>query len=76
MEDGRREQVEPGYFLVHPRNTVHGVRNTGGGTSCVYGLKLDQMSDQHRDILQGLIARQTRAQESGEGETATAVADN
>jgi mannose-6-phosphate isomerase-like protein (cupin superfamily) len=29
MEDGKREQVEPGHFLVHPRNTVHGVRNTG-----------------------------------------------
>src|SRR5262245_53401203 len=29
MEDGKREQVEPGYFLVHPRITVHGVRNTG-----------------------------------------------
>jgi quercetin dioxygenase-like cupin family protein len=29
MEDGRRQQVAPGYFLVHPRNTVHGVRNAG-----------------------------------------------
>lgn len=43
------------------------VRNSGGGTTCVYGLKLDQMSAQHRDILQGLIARVTRAQgETGE----------
>lgn len=29
MEDGRRETVEPGMFLVHPRDTVHGLRNTG-----------------------------------------------
>jgi mannose-6-phosphate isomerase-like protein (cupin superfamily) len=29
MEDGKHEQVEPGFFLVHPRNSVHGVRNTG-----------------------------------------------
>lgn len=29
MEDGRREVVEPGMFLVHPRNSVHGLRNNG-----------------------------------------------
>ena len=29
MEDGRREAVEPGIFLVHPRNSVHGLRNVG-----------------------------------------------
>jgi mannose-6-phosphate isomerase-like protein (cupin superfamily) len=29
MEDGRREVAEPGYFMVHPRNSVHGVRNAG-----------------------------------------------
>jgi mannose-6-phosphate isomerase-like protein (cupin superfamily) len=29
MEGGRRETVEPGVFLVHPRNTVHGVCNVG-----------------------------------------------
>jgi mannose-6-phosphate isomerase-like protein (cupin superfamily) len=29
MEDGRRETVGPGLFLVHPRNSVHGLRNTG-----------------------------------------------
>lgn len=29
MEDGRRETVEPGWFLVHPRSTVHGIYNTG-----------------------------------------------
>lgn len=28
MEDDRRETVGPGLFLVHPRSTVHGVRNT------------------------------------------------
>jgi mannose-6-phosphate isomerase-like protein (cupin superfamily) len=29
MDGGKRERVEPGLFLVHPRNTVHGVRNIG-----------------------------------------------
>jgi mannose-6-phosphate isomerase-like protein (cupin superfamily) len=29
MEDGKREIVEPGLFAVHPRTTVHGVRNVG-----------------------------------------------
>ena len=29
MEDGRRETVGPGMFLAHPRNSVHGLRNTG-----------------------------------------------
>jgi mannose-6-phosphate isomerase-like protein (cupin superfamily) len=29
MEDGKCEKVEPGLFLVHPRNTVHGIRNVG-----------------------------------------------
>jgi mannose-6-phosphate isomerase-like protein (cupin superfamily) len=29
MEHGKREKVEPGLFLVHPRNTVHGIRNIG-----------------------------------------------
>jgi mannose-6-phosphate isomerase-like protein (cupin superfamily) len=29
MEDDRRETVGPGCFLVHPRNTVHGLLNTG-----------------------------------------------
>ena len=29
MEGGKREKVEPGLFLVHPRNSVHGLRNTG-----------------------------------------------
>lgn len=29
MEGGRIEKVEPGMFLVHPRNSVHGLRNTG-----------------------------------------------
>lgn len=38
------------------------VRGSGGSTSCVYGLKLDQMSPQHRDILNGMIARVSRSQ--------------
>ena len=29
MEGDKREKVEPGLFLVHPRNTVHGIRNIG-----------------------------------------------
>jgi mannose-6-phosphate isomerase-like protein (cupin superfamily) len=29
MEDGRREEVGPGMFCVHPRNSVHGLRNSG-----------------------------------------------
>lgn len=29
LENGRREMVEPGHFLVHPRNTVHGLANNG-----------------------------------------------
>jgi len=29
MEDGRREIIEPGFFSVHPRNSVHGLRNVG-----------------------------------------------
>lgn len=27
MENGRRETAEPGMFFVHPRNSVHGLRN-------------------------------------------------
>jgi mannose-6-phosphate isomerase-like protein (cupin superfamily) len=29
MEDGRHEQVGPGMFCVHVRNTVHGLKNVG-----------------------------------------------
>lgn len=29
MEGGKRETVGPGWFCVHPRNTVHGLYNTG-----------------------------------------------
>lgn len=29
MEDGKREIVGSGHFLVHPRNTVHGLLNVG-----------------------------------------------
>ena len=32
MEDGKRETVAPGQFVVHPRNTVHGLFNTGSET--------------------------------------------
>jgi mannose-6-phosphate isomerase-like protein (cupin superfamily) len=29
MEDGKKEIVKAGHFLVHPRNTVHGLLNVG-----------------------------------------------
>lgn len=29
MEDGHREIVGTGMFCVHPRNTVHGLKNVG-----------------------------------------------
>jgi len=29
MENGKREIVKAGHFLVHPRNTVHGLLNVG-----------------------------------------------
>lgn len=29
MEDGRQERVGPGMFCVHPRHTVHGLKNVG-----------------------------------------------
>jgi mannose-6-phosphate isomerase-like protein (cupin superfamily) len=32
LEGGKREPVSAGYFAVHPRNTVHGLYNTGTGT--------------------------------------------
>lgn len=32
MEDGRKERVGPGMFCVHPRNTVHGLKNDGSET--------------------------------------------
>jgi c-di-GMP-binding flagellar brake protein YcgR len=38
------------------------VRSSGGGTSCIYGLKVSQMSSTHRDILGSMIARIHRAQ--------------
>jgi mannose-6-phosphate isomerase-like protein (cupin superfamily) len=32
MEDGKRETVKPGVFMVHPRNSVHGIRCVGDET--------------------------------------------
>lgn len=29
MEGGKRVPIEPGYFSVHPRDSVHGLYNTG-----------------------------------------------
>jgi mannose-6-phosphate isomerase-like protein (cupin superfamily) len=29
MEEGKREIVKAGHFMVHPRNSVHGIRNVG-----------------------------------------------
>ena len=48
------------------------MRGSGGGTSCVYGLKVDQMSQQHRDVLQGMLARVTRANSSFYSDTESA----
>ena len=27
MEDGKKSNIGPGHFVVHPRNTVHGLKN-------------------------------------------------
>jgi mannose-6-phosphate isomerase-like protein (cupin superfamily) len=27
MEDGKKDRIGPGRFAVHPRNSVHGIRN-------------------------------------------------
>jgi mannose-6-phosphate isomerase-like protein (cupin superfamily) len=32
MEDGKTEIVKPGVFMVHPRNSVHGIRCVGDET--------------------------------------------
>lgn len=55
---------------------VRRVHGSGGGASCVYGLRLESMSQEHRDILQGMIDRVTRSQSglfsdvsSGSGES-------
>ena len=53
--------------ICEPRH-VRYVRNSGGGTTCLYGLKLDQMSAPHREILQGLLARVTRVSNNFEDE--------
>ena len=36
MEDGQKTIVGPGHFLVHPRNTVHGIRNNRDAENLVY----------------------------------------
>jgi mannose-6-phosphate isomerase-like protein (cupin superfamily) len=40
MEDGRRETIEPGFFSVHPRNSVHGLRNIGDGNLVYIALSI------------------------------------
>jgi len=35
MEDGQRQEAGPGTFCVHPKGTVHGLRNVGQ-TEVVY----------------------------------------
>ncbi|MEI6233699.1 MAG: PilZ domain-containing protein [Planctomycetota bacterium] len=56
---------------------VRFMRNSGGSTTCVYGLKVDEMSESHRDVLQGLIARVTRSNDDEEGvEMATPIYDD
>jgi mannose-6-phosphate isomerase-like protein (cupin superfamily) len=29
MEDGKKETVKGGHFMVHPRNSVHGIKSVG-----------------------------------------------
>jgi quercetin dioxygenase-like cupin family protein len=40
MEDGRKERIEPGMFGVHPRNSVHGLRNDGAENLTYVALSL------------------------------------
>ncbi|HEX3970412.1 MAG TPA: cupin domain-containing protein [Stellaceae bacterium] len=42
MEDGKRVAVEPGWFSVHPRNSVHGLYNTGGENLTYIALSVGQ----------------------------------
>ncbi len=49
------------------------VRNSVGTTTCVYGLELEDMSEPHRDILHGLIARVNRAEYNESIEVATPI---
>ena len=49
------------------------MRNSGGTTTCVYGLQLEDMSSPDRDILQSLIARVTRAESEEPIEIATPI---
>ncbi len=42
MEDGRKEQVGPGMFCVHPCNTVHGLKNTGNENLVYVALSIGQ----------------------------------
>ena len=46
---------------------VHFVRGHGGGTSVIYGLKLNQMSSTHRDILGALLSKIHRSQPAATG---------
>jgi mannose-6-phosphate isomerase-like protein (cupin superfamily) len=40
MEDGRKEAIGPNMFCVHPRNTVHGIKNTGTETLVYIALSI------------------------------------
>ncbi|HEX4193588.1 MAG TPA: cupin domain-containing protein [Stellaceae bacterium] len=42
MEDGKRVAVEPGWFSVHPRNSVHGLYNTGSENLTYIALSVGQ----------------------------------
>jgi len=40
MEDGRKERIEAGQFVVHPRNSVHGLLNDTGENLTYIALSL------------------------------------
>jgi c-di-GMP-binding flagellar brake protein YcgR len=52
---------------------VRYMRNSGGTTTCVYGLQLEDMSGTDREILQSLIGRVTRAESNEPIEIATPI---
>jgi len=40
MEDGRKERASAGQFCVHPRNSVHGIRNDTNENLCYIALSI------------------------------------
>jgi mannose-6-phosphate isomerase-like protein (cupin superfamily) len=42
MDGGRKERVTAGMFAVHPRNTVHGLRNDTNENLCYIALSIGE----------------------------------